>query len=300
VGEEPIEDADHLGRGQALRERGEVHDVGEQDRGRVEVVGDRLVGGLQAGSDRAGQDVHEEGLGLLLFDPEPHEGLVALVGEGGQEHEGDGSHPDDVQRQHRAREPQREVRIREEHLAEDPREKEHEQERDEPTDGLAHLEEDEGSQGSQDAPESDPAGGEEPAYEHLTAGRRHDEDGEELHGEEEPEALGSCEHHQGRHRDSEVDERSDAHPRTESEVQDPPDDGHGCDQHREQDEERLLLAQLLVIPGIRADPPNQGGPLGDRTDTPRRLVRERRGCRLLGQERRDSSTGSELATDASR
>jgi hypothetical protein len=289
VGEEPIEDVDHLGRGQALRERGEVHDVSEQDRGLVEVVGDRSVGGLQAGSDRAGQDVHEEGLGLLLLDSDRHEGLVALVGEGGEEHEGDGSRPDDVQRQHGAREPQREVRIREEHLAEDPRKKEDGQERDEPTDGLTHVEEDEGSHGSEDAPESDRAGGEKTTHEHLTAGRRRDEDVEELHGEEEPEVLGSREHHQGRNRDSAVDERSDAHPRAEGEVQDAPDDGHGCDEDRQQDEERLLLAQLLVVPRIRANPAqgrrHTGHPAGLRGGIPRR------GHRLLGHERHRTSTG---------
>ena len=44
------------------------------------MVGGRSVGSLQAGNGQAEQDVHEEGLGLLLLDPERHEGLVALVG----------------------------------------------------------------------------------------------------------------------------------------------------------------------------------------------------------------------------
>ena len=66
----------------------------------------------------------------------------------------------------------REVRVREEHLAQDAREQEDEHERDEPADGLPHLEEDEGSERSQDAPEPDPSGGEEPAHEHLPGRRR--------------------------------------------------------------------------------------------------------------------------------
>ena len=60
--------------------------------------------------------------------------------------------------------------------------------------------------------------GESSAHEHLTAGCRRDEDVEELHDEEETEALGSGEHHQGRNRDSAVDERSDAYPRAEDEA----------------------------------------------------------------------------------
>ena len=97
----------------------------------------------------------EERLGLVLLAPERREGIVALVGEGGEEHEGDGT-------LHRRRSTpasycklQREVRIREEQLAEDAGEQEDEQERDEPADGPAHLEEDQRPEGSQDARESD-------------------------------------------------------------------------------------------------------------------------------------------------
>ena len=55
----------------------------------------------QPGSGEAEQNVEEEGLGLLLLASERREGIVALVGEGGEEHEGDGTRTDDVQRQHR-------------------------------------------------------------------------------------------------------------------------------------------------------------------------------------------------------
>jgi hypothetical protein len=98
------------------------------------------------------------------------------------------------------------------------REQEDHDERDEPADGPTRLEEDEGSQGSQDAPQTDRAGRKEPTHEHLTAGRRRDEDVEELHDEEEPEVLGPRVHHQGHNRDRAVDERRDADPRAEDEV----------------------------------------------------------------------------------
>ena len=117
--------------------------------------------------------------------------------------------------------------------------------------------------GASAAPESDRAGREEPTHEHLTAGRRRDEDVEELHDQEEPEVLGPREHHQGRNRDSTVDERSDAHPRAEGEVHDAPDDGHGCDEDGEQDEERLLLAQFLVVLRVCADLSEHPGPVAD-------------------------------------
>ena len=59
----------------------------------VEVVGDRLGGGLQSLGDRARQDVQEEGLGLLLLGSERRQRRVALVGERGEEREGDGGGP---------------------------------------------------------------------------------------------------------------------------------------------------------------------------------------------------------------
>ena len=75
-----------------------------------------------------------------------------------------------------------------------------------------------------------------------------------MRDEEKLEASGSREHHQGAERDGEVDVRNDAHRRAEAEVETAPHDGNGQDQDGEQDEERLLLAQLLVVAGVGADP----------------------------------------------
>ena len=217
------------------------------------MVGDRLGGGLQSLGDRARQDVQEERFGLLLLGSECRERGVALVGEGGEEGEGHRGGTDDVQRQHRAREPHREIRVREQHLAGDAREQEDHDERDEPTDSLTHLEEDERSERSEDAPQSDASGRKEAADQHLPGGRRQ-QDVEELRDQEEMEVSGSGEDHQRAERDGEVDERNDAHRRAEGEVEAAPHDGNGQDQDGEQDEERLLLAKFLVVPGVGADP----------------------------------------------
>jgi hypothetical protein len=65
-----IEVADHLGGRETLRPRSEVDDVREQDRGRPELIRDRLGLGLQPVGDRARQDVEQEVLGLRLLPPE--------------------------------------------------------------------------------------------------------------------------------------------------------------------------------------------------------------------------------------
>jgi hypothetical protein len=62
-----IEVADHLGGREPLRPRSEVDDVREQDRGRPELIRDRLGLGLQPVGDRAQQDVEQEVLGLRLL-----------------------------------------------------------------------------------------------------------------------------------------------------------------------------------------------------------------------------------------
>ena len=107
-----------------------------------------------------------------------------------------------------------------------------------------------------------PAGRKEPADQHLPDGRRQ-QDVEELRDQERLEAAGSREDHQRAERDGEVDERDDADRRAEGEVEAAPHDGDGQDQDGEQDEERLLLAQLLVVAGVGADPGERRRPVGD-------------------------------------
>lgn len=163
------------------------------------------------------------------------------------------------------------------------------EERSEPSDGLTHLEEDEGAERGQDAPQADPAGRKETADEHHPD-RRREQDVEELHVQEEVEVPGSREDHQRAERDGEVDERHDAHQRAEAEVEADPHERNGQDQDGEQDEQRLLLARFLVVPGVRADPSEGRGGAGDPTHPRSGSVRSRdRG--VLGHERPDPSTG---------
>ena len=93
MGEESIENADRLDRRQTLCERREVHHVGEDDGHPVELVGDRLRRTLQSLGDLARQDVQEECLRLLLFGSQRRQRRVALVGERGEDREGDGGRP---------------------------------------------------------------------------------------------------------------------------------------------------------------------------------------------------------------
>ena len=85
----------------------------------------------------------------------------------------------------------------------------------------------------------------------------------------ELEASGSREDHQRAERDGEVDVRNDADQRAEAEVETAPHHGNGQDQDGEQDEERLLLAQFLVVPDIGADPSKPRRSVGDPGNRPR-------------------------------
>jgi hypothetical protein len=59
--------------------------------------------------------------------------------------------------------------------------------------------------------------------------------------------------------------------------------------------------QHVSVLGRKEFAHEQGGPLGDPTNTPRGLVRRRRGCRLLVQERRSSAAASaSIASDPGR
>ena len=81
VREQVVEETDDLGRLQAVRQRREVDDVGEQDRSRGELVRDRGSVGLEPLGDRPRQDVQQQGLGTVLLDPQRRECLLALADE---------------------------------------------------------------------------------------------------------------------------------------------------------------------------------------------------------------------------
>jgi hypothetical protein len=208
--------------------------------------------------DRAREDVGEQGLGLLLLDAERRQGAVALGRERGEDRERDRADTDDVQRQHRAVEPVGQIRVREEGLAGESRDEEDQHERDEPSDRTTHREEHQGAERRQDPPQRDASGRDEATDEHLTQ-RRRQEDGQQLDDEELPEVPRRGEQRQRADRDREVDERDDPHRLAEREIDAAPHDGHGQDQHGQQHEERLLVAELLVVAGIRADPGDHRG-----------------------------------------
>jgi len=87
VAEQVVEHADDLGRRKAVRERGEVHDVGEQDRRRAELVRDRPRLGLEPLGDRPRQDVEQQALRSRLLPSQRRERVPALPGEHGQQGE---------------------------------------------------------------------------------------------------------------------------------------------------------------------------------------------------------------------
>ena len=118
--EEVVEETDHLGRLQAVRHQREVDDVGEQDRGRGELVRDRGRVGLEPLGDRPRQDVQQQGLGTVLLDLQRRERLLALANELREEPEHDGTGNDDVERDHRAGEPRWKRRPATDQLAHEP------------------------------------------------------------------------------------------------------------------------------------------------------------------------------------
>ncbi len=62
-----VEQSDRLGRAQAAGQRDKARDIGEEDGGVVELIGDGCVGPcLQARDDGVGEDVAQEVIGLCL------------------------------------------------------------------------------------------------------------------------------------------------------------------------------------------------------------------------------------------
>ena len=116
------------------------------------MVGDHLGGCLEPLGDGARQDIQDEGFRLVPLGSERHEGGIALPSEQCEQGKGDGAGTDDVQRHHRAGEPRRDVCVREQDLADEARGHEDHDERSDPTDGPAYIEEDQRSKRSEDAP----------------------------------------------------------------------------------------------------------------------------------------------------
>jgi hypothetical protein len=253
VAEQVVEQADDLGRRQALGERSEVHDVGEQNRRRAELVGDPLRLGLELLGDRARQDVEQQALGLRLLHAQRRERVPALVCEHGQQREHDRAAHGDVEREHRGREPLGDRRrVRAEQLPREPRAEEHDEVGEVPAHGAPDVAEHERPERGEDPPQPDPAGGEE-AAERDHRERRREQDRELADEQERAEVPRAREDDDRREQDHGVRERHPADRGAEREVEGRPDQRDREDQHRDQHEERLAGARVLVVARIRAD-----------------------------------------------
>ena len=124
---------------------------------------------------------------------------------------------------------------------------------------------------------ADTSRGKEPADQHLP-GRRRQQDVKELRDQEWLEAPGSREDRQRTDRDGEVDERHDPDQRAEREVETfPTRRTPGRIRMASSDEEHLLLAQLLVVLRIGADPSGPPRCVADPTHSRKGGIREGRG-----------------------
>ncbi len=193
--EQPIEQIYDLGRGKPPRQRGEVGDVREQDRRRVERVGDRARLLAEAVGDGAGEDVEQQALRLVALLLELAECKAPLMREEGEQGEDDAAGEDHVQGKHRTREPARQRGVHEEQLAADSRQEEGRDESDEPAHRRPHVQEDQGAERRQDAPHADHPGGEEPSSHHLPE-RWCQQDVEQLDRRQELHVVGAGEDEQ--------------------------------------------------------------------------------------------------------
>lgn len=89
-GEHVVEESYHRRRWQALGQRREAGDVGEQDSDGFMRIGDHTLLALQARGDRGGQDVQQQALGPgVLASTCAHEVLEQHVGRRGHAQDGE-------------------------------------------------------------------------------------------------------------------------------------------------------------------------------------------------------------------
>ena len=137
-------------------------------------------------------------------------------------------------------------------LARDPRSEEDDDERDVPADRRPDVAEHERPERRENPPQADAAGVEESA-ERDHRQRRREQDVDLAHPEQPREVARAREDDDRTEQDAEVHERHHADRRSEREVQRAPQRRDRQDQHRDQDEQRLSGAQVLVVAGVRAD-----------------------------------------------
>src|SRR5262245_31633299 len=244
--EETVEHADDLGRRETLRKRCEVDDVREQDGRRGELVRDRPRLRFEPVGDRSGKDVDQQVVGSRLR-------VATLAREHGEQREDNRAADRDIEAEHRGGEPARDGGLHAAvQLSREPRAEEHDEIRDVPARRVADVAEDQRTERSEDPPEADPSGGEEPTQRDHR--ERRGEQDRDLADEQKPvEVPRAREDHDRSEQRQEVSEWHPSHRRAEGEIQPRPRQRDRQDQNRDQDEQRLARARLLVVARIRAD-----------------------------------------------
>ena len=139
-----------------------------------------------------------------------------------------------------------------EDLPRDARSEEDDEEGEVPAHRRPDVAEHERPERGENAPQADAAGGEKPA-ERDHRQRRREQDGDLSDPEKRGEVARAREDGQCTEQDTEVHERHHTDRRPECEIQRPPHERNGQDQHRDQDQQRLPSTQVLVVAGICAD-----------------------------------------------
>ena len=241
--EETIEEPDDLARIELAGEGGEVDDVGEEDARVLEVVGDRLLIGLQTLRHLLREDVQEERVGSRLCG-------VAPAREGYEQHHRHERDRDDVEDVEGADEALGQVAgVRPNHLGEDEREHDRGDERREPRPRPARAVERDGAERCEERPHDHRA-------RFVEAPERHDP---ERGGDEDQEQLGRPEKREVSvaREDREADDRSrDVAPRrerddglAEREVHAAPDESDREDEQGDADEEAPAKALVGRVAG---------------------------------------------------
>ena len=257
------------------------------------MIGDRLGFCLELLRDRARQDVEEQALRPKLLAPQGDEGVLALLREQGQQGEHDRAANDHVERDHRAQEPRRERRRAAKQLAGEARREEDDEEGDEPADTSSDIVEDERTERREDAPQTHPTRSDE-AAERDHGRRRREQDGEELDPEQEPEVPRPSEDQVRPEDHAEVHVGQVTGLRTKGQVEGAPDERDGQDQDRDQHQERLAQARVVVVPGVGTDQGQTGEQrVNSRSDG---VHRPNDTQRLTGSPGRPPSGGSDTRT----
>jgi hypothetical protein len=125
--------------------------------------------------------------------------------------------------------------------------------------------------------------------------RRREQDVDLGNAKQRREVPRAREHGDRTEQDGEVDERHHADRRSEREIQRAPHRRDRQDQHRDQDEQRLSCAQILVVAGISADERHtRGRSIHRRSDPNHEVHRGRRYSSSPARPRPDAGVTREM------